>query len=151
MAYQTRGLTFEQMNEGEEFFTASRTITEADVVSFAGLSGDFNPLHTDEAWAKANTPFGTRIAHGVLIQSVATGLANQLGIFEGTTIAVIEMTSRFVGAVRFGDTIHTILKVGEKKESKKGDRGIINMGIEVRNQKEEAVLQGNWIIMLKRS
>ncbi|MHB1407100.1 MAG: MaoC/PaaZ C-terminal domain-containing protein [Desulfitobacteriaceae bacterium] len=151
MAYQTRGLTFEQMNEGDEFFTSSRTITEADVVSFAGLSGDFNPLHTDEEWAKANTPFGTRIAHGVLIQSVATGMANQLGIFEGTTIAVIEMTSRFVGAVRFGDTIHTILKVGEKKESKKGDRGIINMGIEVRNQKEEAVLQGNWIIMLKRS
>ncbi len=150
MAYQTRGLTFDQMNEGDEFFTASRTISEADVVNFAGLSGDFNPLHTDEEWAKANTPFGTRIAHGVLIQSVATGMANQLGIFEGTTIAVIEMTSRFVGAVRFGDTVHTLLKVVEKKESKKGDRGIVNMGIEVRNQKGEAVLQGNWIIMLTR-
>lgn len=150
MAYKTRGLTFDQMNEGDEFFTASRTITETDVVSFAGLSGDFNPLHTDEEWARVNTPFGTRIAHGVLIQSVATGLANQLGIFEGTTIAVIEMTSRFVGAVRFGDTVHTVLKVAEKKESKKKDRGIVNVIVEVRNQKDEAVLQGNWLVMLKR-
>ena len=150
MAYKTRGLTFDQMNEGDEFFSASRTITEADVVNFAGLSGDFNPLHTDEEWAKANTPFGSRIAHGVLIQSVATGLANQLGIFEGTTIAVIEMTSRFTGAVRFGDTIRTVLKVSEKKESKKGDRGIVNVAIEVLNQKGEAVLQGNWVVMLKR-
>ena len=103
------------MNVGDEFYTASRTITEADVVNFAGLSGDYNPLHTDEEWARKNTPFETRIAHGVLIQSIATGLANQLGIFEGSTIAVIEMTSRFVGAVKFGDTIHTVLKVAEKK------------------------------------
>jgi len=150
MAYKVRGLTFDQMKVGDEFYTASRTITEADVVSFAGLSGDYNPLHTDEEWVKANTAFGGRIAHGVLIQAIATGLANQLGIFEGTTIAVIEMTTRFVGAVRFGDTIRTVLKVAEKKESKKADRGIVTVAIEVRNQKDEAVLQGNWLVMLKR-
>jgi len=150
MAYKVRGLTFDQMNVGDEFYTASRTITEADVVSFAGLSGDYNPLHTDEEWVKANTSFGGRIAHGVLIQAIATGLANQLGIFEGTSIAVIEMTTRFVGAVRFGDTICTVLKVAEKKESKKADRGVVTVAIEVRNQKDEAVLQGNWLVMLKR-
>ncbi|WP_206809244.1 MaoC/PaaZ C-terminal domain-containing protein [Paradesulfitobacterium ferrireducens] len=150
MTYKVRGLTYDQMNVGDEFYTVSRTITEADVVNFAGLSGDYNPLHTDEEWARKNTPFETRIAHGVLIQSIATGLANQLGIFEGTTIAVIEMTSRFVGAVKFGDTIHTVLKIAEKKESKKADRGIVTVAIEVRNQKDEAVLQGNWLVMLKR-
>ena len=150
MPYKVRGLTFDKMDVGDEFYTASRTITEADVVSFAGLSGDYNPLHTDEEWVKANTQFGGRIAHGVLIQAIATGLANQLGIFEGTSIAVIEMTTRFVGAVRFGDTIHTVLKVAEKKESKKADRGIVTVAIEVRNQKDVAVLQGNWLVMLKR-
>ena len=151
MSYKMRGLTYDQMQEGEEYYTASRTVTEADVVSFAGLSGDFNPLHTDAEWAAANTPFGGRIAHGVLVQAISTGLANQLGIFEGTTVAVIEMTSRFVGAVKFGDTIHAVLKVAEKKESKKPDRGIVNISLDVRNQKDEAVLQGNWLVMLKRS
>ncbi|WP_206809165.1 MaoC/PaaZ C-terminal domain-containing protein [Paradesulfitobacterium ferrireducens] len=151
MSYRTRGLTFDQFSVGDEFHTASRTVTEADVVNFAGISGDYNPLHTNEEWAKENTPFETRIAHGVLIQSIATGLANQLGIFEGTTIAVMEMTSRFVGVVRFGDTIHVVLRVADKKESKKPDRGVANVYIEVLNQRDEPVLQGNWIVMLKRS
>lgn len=151
MAYKMRGLTFDQMQVGEEFYTASRTISEADVVTFAGLSGDYNPLHTDEEWAKSNTLFGTRIAHGILIQSVVSGLANQLGIFEGTTVAVIEVVSRFVGAVRFGDTVHGILTVTEKKETKKPDRGIINLTVEARNQEDVPVLQGNWLVMLKRS
>lgn len=143
-------LTFDQINCGDEFVTAARTITEADVGTFAGLSGDFNPLHTNEEWAKRNTPFGTRIAHGALVQSVATGLANQLGIFEGTAIAVIEISSRFVAAVHFGDTINVVLKVVEKKEVKKPDRGVINISAEVRNQKDEAVIKGNWVVMLKK-
>lgn len=150
MAYKPRGLTFDQMNEGDQFFTASRTITEADVVAFTGLSGDFNPLHTDEEWAKKNTPFGTRIAHGALILSVATGLINQLGIFEGTTIAVTEMNSRFMKAVLFGDTVHVVLTVVEKKESKKPDRGTVNVEMAVLNQNEEVALRVNIMIMLKR-
>ena len=150
MSYKSRGLTFDQMSVGDEYVTAARTITEADVAAFAGLSGDFNPLHTNEEWAKRNSPFGTRIAHGALVQSIATGLANQLGIFEGTTIAVIEMNSRFVGAVRFGDTVNVVFKVAEKKESKKPDRGVVNMAVEIRNQRDEAVITGNWVAMLKR-
>ncbi|MEW6424067.1 MAG: MaoC/PaaZ C-terminal domain-containing protein [Bacillota bacterium] len=149
MGYQFRGKTFDELNVGDEFFTASRTVTEAEVVNFAGLSGDFNPLHTDETFGKT-TPFGTRIAHGVLIQAIATGLANQLGIFEGTTIAVLEMVSRFTGAVKFGDTIHVVMKVKEKKESKKPDRGLVNVEVRVLNQREEPVLEGNWLIMLVR-
>ncbi|MGQ9823429.1 MAG: MaoC/PaaZ C-terminal domain-containing protein [Desulfotomaculales bacterium] len=149
MGYQVRGKTFDELNIGDEFFTAARTVTEADVVNFAGLSGDFNPLHTDETFGKT-TPFGTRIAHGVLIQAIATGLANQLGIFEGTTIAVLEMVSRFTGAVKFGDTIHVVMRVKEKRESKKPDRGLVNVEVRVLNQREEPVLEGNWLIMLVR-
>ncbi|MGB9846421.1 MAG: MaoC/PaaZ C-terminal domain-containing protein [Desulfotomaculales bacterium] len=149
MGYQFRGKTFDELNVGDEFFTAARTVTEADVVNFAGLSGDFNPLHTDETFGKT-TPFGTRIAHGVLIQAIATGLANQLGIFEGTTIAVLEMVSRFTGAVKFGDTVHVVMRVKEKRESKKPDRGLVDVEVRVLNQREEPVLEGNWLIMLVR-
>jgi acyl dehydratase len=149
MGYQMRGKTFDEFNVGDEFYTASRTITEADVVNFAGLSGDFNPLHTDEAFMKSS-PFGTRIAHGVLSLAVATGLANQLGIFEGTTIAVLEMVSRFTGVVKFGDTIRLVLKITDKKETKKPDKGIANVEIKVLNQRDESVLEGTWRIMLAR-
>ncbi|MFQ5596356.1 MAG: MaoC/PaaZ C-terminal domain-containing protein, partial [Anaerolineae bacterium] len=123
MTYQPRGRTFDQFELDEVITTARRTITEADIVNFAGLAGDFNPLHTDEEFAK-ETPFGTRIAHGMLVASVATGLANQLGIFEGTTIALMEQVIRYRGAVLPGDTIHLELRVADKKESSKPDRGV---------------------------
>lgn len=149
MAYQMRGKSFDEFAVGDEFYTAARTVTEGDVSLFAGLSGDFNPLHTNEEFGKT-TPFGTRIAHGVLSLSVATGLANQLGVFEGTTIAVAEMTTRFTGAVLFGDTIRLVLKVIDKKESKKPDRGVITVQTTLYNQREQSVLEGQWVIMLVR-
>lgn len=149
MSYQFRGLTFDEFEEDAVYTTASRTITEADVVAFAGLSGDFNPLHTDETFA-ANTPFGTRIAHGALGLAVATGLANQLGIFEGTTMALMEMQTRFTGPVMFGDTIHMEMKVASKKETSKPDRGVISFETIVKNQRGEDVLQGQWTLMMRR-
>lgn len=149
MAYQLRGKNFDQFSVGDEFYTASRTITEADVVTFAGLSGDYNPLHTDQVFMEKSA-FGGRIAHGALILSVATGLANQLGIFEGTTIAVLEMVTRFTGAVKMGDTIRLVLTITDKKESKKPDRGVVYVGIKVLNQADQPVLEGSWAVMLVR-
>lgn len=149
MAYQLRGKTFDQFSAGDEFYTASRTITEADVVSFAGLSGDYNPLHTDQVFMEKSA-FGGRIAHGALILSVATGLANQLGIFEGTTIAVLEMVTRFTAAVKLGDTVRVVLTINDKKESKKPNRGVVNVGLKVLNQTDQAVLEGSWAVMLVR-
>ncbi len=149
MAYQLRGKTFDQFSVGDEFHTASRTITEADVATFAGLSGDYNPLHTDQVFMEKSA-FGGRIAHGALILSVATGLANQLGIFEGTSIAVLEMVTRFTAAVKFGDTVRVLLTINDKKESKKPDRGVINVGVKVFNQTDQSVLEGNWMVMLAR-
>ncbi|MEE8449721.1 MAG: MaoC/PaaZ C-terminal domain-containing protein [Thermodesulfobacteriota bacterium] len=149
MPYIFRGKTFDEFELGKVYTTVSRTITEADVVAFAGVSGDFNPLHTDEEYAKT-TPLAGRVAHGPLVLSIASGQANQLGIFEGTTLALLSMTTRFVSPVRFGDTIHTELTVTEKKESKKPDRGIANFAVAVLNQNGEKVIEGEWVVMLVR-
>lgn len=147
--YQPRGLYYEDFEVGVSHVTAGRTITEADVATFAGLSGDFNPLHTDEEFGK-RTPFGGRIAHGVLTLAVATGLTNQLAIYEGTTIALTELTVRFTGAVKFGDTVHALLTPREKKEHKKPDRGFVIFDLEVRNQRDETVLAGSWTCLQRR-
>ena len=149
MAYKYKGKTFDEFNVGDEFTTASRTITEADVVNFAGLSGDFNPLHTDEEFGKS-TPFKGRVAHGMLSVAIATGLANQLGVFEGTTIALLSMTINYKGAAKFGDTIHLVLKVAEKKETSKGDKGIVTFYTFVFNQNDESIVEGQWVVMLRK-
>ena len=146
----SRGLTYDEFEIGTVYPSQARTVTEADVVSFAGLSGDFNPLHTDEEFGKT-TPFGGRIAHGVLALAIATGQANQLGVFEGTTIALMQQTVKYVGAVKFGDTIHLELKVAEKKESSKTDRGIVTFDATVLNQLGKAVIESQWVLMMKRS
>lgn len=149
MGYKTRGLTFDQFNIGDVFVCQSRTVTEADTVNFAGVSGDFNPLHTDEEFGKA-TPMGGRIAHGVLVLAIATGQANQLGIFEGTTIALMQQTVKYVGPVKFGDTVHLELQVAEKKESSKPDRGVVTYDATVLNQHGKPVIDGQWICLMKR-
>ena len=96
------------------------------------------------------TPFGGRIAHGVLTLAVATGLTNQLAIYEGTTMALMDLTVRFTGVVRFGDTVHVLLTPTEKKEHKKLDRGIVVFGLQVRNQRDETVLEGSWTCLQRR-
>jgi len=148
MVYNYKGKKFNEFNVGDKFTTASRTITETDVVNFAGLSGDFNPIHTNEELGKL-TPFKGRIAHGMLSVAVATGLANQLGIFEGTTIALLSMTINYKGAVKFGDTIHLELNVAEKKETSKDDRGIVTFDTIIYKQKDESIVEGQWIVMLR--
>jgi acyl dehydratase len=149
MAFQPRGLTFDQFNVGDVFVCQGRTVTEADTVNFAGVSGDYNPLHTDEEFGKT-TPFGSRIAHGVLGLAIATGQANQLGVFEGTTIALMQQVIKYTGAVKFGDTIHLELRVAEKKETSKPDRGIVTFDATVLNQHGKAVLEGQWTLLMKR-
>ena len=149
MTYTQRGLTFDQFNLGDTFTSQSRTVTEADVVNFAGLSGDFNPLHTDAEFGKS-TPFGERIAHGMLVAAMATGMANWTGLFEGTTIALVEQVIQYKGAVKFGDTVHLELKVGDKKETSKPDRGVVVFETRVCNQDGKAVIEGKWTLMMKR-
>ena len=122
MSFQPRGLYFEDFQVGDEFHSVSRTITESDVVNFAGLSGDFNQIHTDDEFAKT-TIFKGRIAHGLLGLAVISGLAARLGFVEGTTIALRNIEWKFKNPIRAGDTIRVIFTVKRKEiyRKTKGD------------------------------
>jgi acyl dehydratase len=144
-----RGLTYEEWEVGAVYETRGRTITETDVVSFAGLSGDYNPIHTDAEAAKA-TPFGERIAHGMLTVAISTGLANQTGLMEGTTVALLEQNIKYKAPVRFGDTVHLRMEVIEKRETSKPDRGIVKLAAQMLNQRNEVVVEMIWTQMMVR-
>lgn len=143
------GLTFDEFEIGDRYESQGRTVTEADVVNFAGISGDFNPLHTDAEFGKAS-PFGERIAHGMLIMAMATGMANWTGIFEGTTIALMEQLIRYKGAVKFGETVHLQLEVLEKKPTSKPDRGVVRFAARMLNQHGGLVVDSEWTLMMRR-
>ena len=142
-------LYFDDYDEGDVFTTVRRTVTEADVANFAGISGDFNQLHTDALFAE-ESPFGERIAHGLLVLSMVTGLKQRLGIFEGTVIAFLGLTWNFKAPVLFGDTIQARITIDKKKETSKPDRGVLYQKVEVLNQREEVVQDGEHILMMRR-
>lgn len=145
-----RGLYLDEFSVGQSWVSPARTITEADIVAFAGISGDFNPLHTDEEFAKT-TQFGGRLFHGPGVFAVATGLESRLGLKEGTAIAFLGMTWNLKGAVQIGDTIRVEQAVAEVRPSKsKTDRGIVTFDVQVRNQRDETVHDGQWFVMFKR-
>jgi acyl dehydratase len=143
-----RGYYFEDFEIDMEFTSSARTITESDIVSFAGLSGDYNQIHTDEEFSKS-TPFGQRIAHGLLITSIASGLVAQSGLLEGTVIAFREIDQwKFTKPVFIGDTIHVVMKVVEKKIYKRLGGGTIRIYVDVLNQNDETVIKGIWIALM---
>ncbi|MGI8712290.1 MAG: MaoC/PaaZ C-terminal domain-containing protein [Solirubrobacteraceae bacterium] len=133
---------FEDFEVGASFVTAGRTITESDVMGFAGLSGDMNPLHVDREFAR-RSEFGEPVAHGLLVLSIAAGLGIQTGIFSGTNLALLGLEEwRFLGAVRFGDTIHMTSTVIETRRTSKGGRGVVRLAQEISNQRDEVVQTG---------
>ncbi len=144
-----QGRTFEEFRIGNVVVSKSRTLTEADVMAFAGLSGDFNPLHTDEEYARS-TAFRGRIAHGLLVQSIASGLASQTLVFDGTTAAVLEMLIRYRLPTRSGDTIRIELTVIDKEPDPAPKRGWVRFAIEVKNQDDEVVGDGEWLMLMLR-
>jgi len=144
-----KGKFFEEFEIGEEFETLGRTITESDILNFAGLSGDFNPLHLDEEFAK-RSPFKARVPHGLCIMSIATGLIDRLGVISCTALACQQIMWEFFKPVRIGDSIRVVMKVLEKKESKKGDRGLVTFEISVLNQRNEKVETGSLKLMMAK-
>ena len=144
------GMFWEEWEIGAEFQTASRTITEADVVNFAGISGDYNPLHIDEEFCK-QTQFGTRIAHGPLVYSIAAGLLFQLHLYDDTLIAFLGFDSlKFTLPVKIGDTVRVWVEVLEKRETSKPDRGVMKRLLQVLNQRDEIVQEGVQAFLLKK-
>ena len=143
-----RGLYFEEFTVGDSLVTAGRTVTEADIVNFAALSGDWTTIHTDAEYAKG-IMFGERIAHGALVLSIATGLAVRSGVIEGTVIAFRDLTWKFSGGVKIGDTVRVRLQIGEKKAMPRLGGGSVLMNVEVINQRDETVQRGTWTRLVK--
>jgi len=143
----TKPFYFEDFHVGQRFVTNARTVTEADVVNFAGLSWDHNPLHTDEVYS-AKTGFGKRIAHGLLGVVIHSGLAYQLT--EGTLLAFLDLTWQFKLPIYIGDTIHVEQVVKEMRDSSKEDRGILTFEKEIINQRNEVVQTGTTTILLAK-
>ncbi len=142
------GLFFEDLELGQSLTTRGRTITEADVVNFAGLSGDYNPLHTDAEFA-ARTEFGQRIAHGALGLSIAIGLSYQLGFLEGTVMAFLELQWKYSLPTYLGDTIHCEIVVKELKPMPRLGGGKVVLGVKMINQDGKVSQRGDWTILVR--
>ena len=148
LAYQPRGLHFEEFEMGQQLWTIGRTITETDIVNFAGISGDYNRIHTDAVYAAQDT-FGQRVAHGLLVQSIATGLTVQSGAIESTVLAFRELTCKFSLPIFIGDTIHVELEVTEKKAFRRLGGGNVVFKYSVKNQDDKVVQRGDWTMLIK--
>jgi acyl dehydratase len=144
------GLYWEEWEIGKSFETAARTITETDIVNFAGISGDYNPLHINEEFCK-KTQFGTRIAHGPLIYAIAAGLLFQLHLYDDTLVAFLGFESlKFTKPTKIGDTIYAKITVTELTETSKPDRGVMKRQLQVINQRGEVVQEGVQAFLMKR-
>jgi len=145
------GKFFEDFVVDEEYLTPSRTLTETDVVMFAAMSGDYNELHTSEAFMKS-TQFGKRIGHGLLGLAVSHGLFFRLGLVEGTAIAFLGIESwKFEAPFFLGDTIRVKIKVAEKRPSQsKPDRGVIKFFFQVIKEDGTVIQSGYKTIMIRR-
>jgi acyl dehydratase len=140
---------YEDYAVGDEFLTPARTVTEADVVAFAGLTGDYNRLHTDAEYMRAS-PFGERIAHGLLGLSIANGLKYRTDMDSDGVIAFLGLSWQFTAPIRLGDTMHAVLRVSSMRETSTPDRGIVVYAVTVLNQRDETVQSGEFTMLLKR-
>ena len=144
------GLYWEDWEVGRTWETGGRTMTEAAIEQCAGLSGDYNPLHIDEEFAKAG-PFGSRVAHGPLVYLFAAGLLFQLHLYDDTLIAFVGFDKLyFTAPVRIGDTLRARIQVTERRETSRPDRGIVQRLLEVRNQRGEVVLEAIQAFLIRR-
>jgi acyl dehydratase len=144
----TRGMYFEEFEVGMTIRSDGRTITEADIVNFAGVSGDYNPMHTDAVYA-ATTPFGQRVAHGALVFSIATGLLYRLRFLEGTVLAFRSIDEwKFSQPVLIGDSLYCEIEVVEVKEARRLGGGQVTVSVKVINQDGKTVQKGNLTVIV---
>lgn len=145
-----RGLTFEAFEPGAIWTSGERVLAQADIDAFAALTGDQNPIHVDAEFA-ARSPFRQRIAHGLLVESLISGLAWELGIFDGTIVALREVSMRFEAPVVPGDGIRLELEVLERDPAPGPRRGWVRFATRAINQRSELVLDGQWLTIVQRA
>lgn len=141
------GLYYEEYMVGQKMVTRGRTVTEADLVNFAGLTGDYNPMHTNAEYA-ANSFLGQRVAHGMLALSYIVGQAYQLGFLEKTVLSFRSVDMKFSAPVYIGDTIHGELTIAEKKDAARLGGGIVTIEVRIINQEGKAVQKGQWSALI---
>jgi acyl dehydratase len=131
---------FEDIQVGEEYASPGRTVTEADVVIFAGLSGDYNVLHTDAEFMKSSL-FGERIAHGLLGLSIQQGLLDRV-VTSQVIGPLAAVKWKFKGPIKIGDTIHVEARVTAKRDDEQRGWGVVTVARRVVNQRGEVVQEG---------
>lgn len=142
------GLKYNDWELEKVYETSSRTVTEADIAIFAGLSGDYNQLHTDAVFA-ASTPYGERIAHGALVFSMSTGLVDHSGLISGTVVGFLGASMKWLAPVKAGDTITVHMIPISKRLTKNPDRGIVNLKVNVINQNGAVCCEQVWDVMVR--
>ncbi len=143
------GRVFGEFKLGQRFETPGRTITEADIAGFAGLTGDYNPVHTDEAFARA-TGFGSRIAHGPMGIGIAFGLASRLDLIDGTVVALLGVTWDFKAPMRPGDTIRALIEVVETRDVKQPDQGLLGLTFNIVDETGKTLQEGSARLLMRR-
>ena len=144
-------LLFDDLTVGMECTSAGLTVTEADIVAFAGLSGDYNRLHVDREFAAA-TVHGERIAHGILVLSILSGLSTRLAIMVRLADSIVGLAGlecRWKLPVKIGDTLHVHLSVAELRRTSSGVQGIVTFHRNAINQHGDVVLESVWKLMIK--
>jgi len=152
LALTTPELFFEDLRIGMHSLSAGRTVTEADVVSFAGLSGDYNSLHVDAHLARG-TVHGQRLAHGLLVLSILSGLATRTPMMQGLAGAIVGLGGlecRFRLPTFIGDTLRARLTVAELKPTSKESRGVVVLHRDGINHRDETVLESVWTLIVSR-
>jgi len=142
------GRYFEDFTLNEQFKTAGRTVGEGDITNFAGLVGDFTPIHVDEHYAQ-QTRFGGRIAHGPLTMSMAIGLLTQLGLSGEAVVGLLNVNWNFQGAVKIGETIYAHITIGELRKTSKPGTGIVKFCFDVVNHREEKIQTGSMTVLFR--
>jgi len=145
-----RGKYFEDFVIDEQYVSPGRTITEADLVLYTGLSGDYNQVHTDEEYCKEVSIYKKRVVHGLFGLSLVEGLKSRVGLFEGTSLASLEWRWRFLLPLFIGDTVEVRWTIKSKRETSKKERGIITEFVQLVNQNEEVVGEGEHVVMMQR-
>jgi len=143
------GRFYEEFEAGQRYETPRRTVIAADIGTFAGLTADFNPLHMDEVFA-GQSEYGGRITHGPMIVGMAFGLVSRIDLIDGTVLGLLDIGWSFKAPVRPRDTIGVVVRVTAKRMTRKPDRGVVELELDVINQHGDLVQAGTAKVMIRR-